>query len=110
MVCDLVDRQSSRLHVRWPLELLVAAPAVFGLAFFLGQPDGLPLSQAVLLAALMPVLVKMGNFTLSVMEADLGIDPQELEPGRGRLIDGLRPLLFTAPVVFHALRHFTEIL
>lgn len=110
MVCDLIDRQLNRLQLWWPLKLVIAVPPVFALAFFLGKPDALPLAQAVFLAVLMPVLVRMGNFTLAVMETDLGIDPEELEPGRGRLIDGLRPLLFTAPIVFHALRHFTEIL
>ncbi len=50
-----------------------------------------------------------GNFTLRALEADLGIDPEALEPGRGRIIDGLRPLLFAAPVGFHLLRFATDI-
>jgi phosphatidate cytidylyltransferase len=110
MVCDLIDRQVSRLGGGWPLKLAIAVLPVFALALVLGRPDDLPRAQAAFIAALLPILVLMGNFTLSVMETDLGIDPGELEPGRGRLIDGMRPLLFAAPVVFHVLRYFTDIL
>lgn len=109
-VCDLVDRQMGRLGAGWAVKLAVTVLPVFGLAWLLGRPDDLPLRETGIVAVLLPILVLMGNYTLSVMERDLGIDPEELEPGRGRLIDGMRALLFAAPVVFHVLRYFTEIL
>jgi len=52
----------------------------------------------------------MGNFTLAGIEADLGISADSLEPGRGRILDGLKSYLFTAPVVFHYLRYFTDVI
>lgn len=109
-VCDLVDRQMRMLGAGWLLKFLIAMLPAFGLAYVLGRPDTLPLRETVFVALLLPLLVFMGNFTLSKMEIDLGIDPDEIEPGRGRLIGGMRALLFTAPVIFHVLRYFTEII
>ncbi len=109
-ICDLIDRQVSRAGGGWILKLLASAPPVFLLASILGKPVALPGFVILVLALLTPVLVLMGNFTLSRLEEDLGIDPEQLEPGRGRMIDGLRAQLFAAPVVFHVLRYFTDIL
>jgi len=63
-----------------------------------------PTGPAVFLGFLIPVLVHMGNYTVGVLEVDLGISSADLEPGRGRVLDSLKPYLFTAPIVFHYLR------
>ena len=63
-----------------------------------------PTVPAVFLGFLIPVLVHMGNYTVGVLEIDLGISSADLEPGRGRVLDSLKPYLFTAPIVFHFLR------
>jgi phosphatidate cytidylyltransferase len=110
MVCDLVDRRMTGLGAGWRPKFAVAVLPVLGLAYLLGRPDELPLVETVGIAVLLPALVLMGNFTLWKMEIDLGIDPDEVEPGRGHLIDGMRALLFPAPVIFHVVRYFTDIL
>jgi len=110
LVSDVIDRQMARFGAGWPLKLAVAILPVLGLAYILGKPDALPVKETVFMAGLLPVLVLMGNFTLLKMESDLGIDRDEIEPGRGRLIDGMRALLFPAPVIFHFLRYFTDVL
>jgi len=63
-----------------------------------------PAGPAVFLGFLIPVLVHMGNYTVGVLEIDLGISAADLEPGRGRVLDSLKSYLFTAPIVFHFLR------
>ena len=109
-VCDVLDRAARFVPAGSVLKIVVGAPAVFGLAWLLGKPAEMQLVHAVSLAVLMPVLVCMGNFTLRTVEEDLGIEPTQLEPGRGRWIDGLRAQLFAAPVVFHYLHYFEVIL
>jgi predicted CDP-diglyceride synthetase/phosphatidate cytidylyltransferase len=96
--------------VGWVLRFALAIPPVLGLAYVLGRPDALSPRETGLLGVLLPMLVLMGNFTLAKMELDLGIDPEEIEPGRGRLIDGMRALPFAAPVIFHVVRYFTDVL
>ena len=107
---DLIERAVRRAGGGAFLCFAAAVPPGFLLAAILGRPDGLPGVHQVGLALLLPLLVLMGSFTLRRVETDLGIDPEQLEPGRGRIIDGLRAQLFSAPVVFHYLRYFTDIL
>jgi phosphatidate cytidylyltransferase len=106
---DLLERFVRRAGGGPLLSYLAAAPPCFLLAMVIGLPAGLTRPQGLGLAALLPLLVLMGNFTLRAVESDLGIDPAQLEPGRGRIIDGLRPLLFAAPVGFHLIRYATEL-
>jgi phosphatidate cytidylyltransferase len=63
-----------------------------------------PTGPAVFLGFLIPALVHMGDYTVGVLEHDLGIGAADLEPGRGRVLDCLKSYLFTAPIVFHYLR------
>ncbi len=106
---DLVTRWVGRAGGGPVLSFLSAAPPTFLLASIIGSRVGVPIVHALGISLLVPLLVQMGNFTLRAVEEDLGIDPAQLEPGRGRWIDGLRAQLFAAPVVFHYLRYFTEI-
>jgi phosphatidate cytidylyltransferase len=63
-----------------------------------------PTGPAIFLGFLVPVLVRMGDFTVDVLERDLGIGAGDLEPGRGHVLDSLKSFLFTAPIFFHYLR------
>ena len=56
----------------------------------------------------LPLLVFGGRFTLRVIEIDLCVAPDRLEPGRGLILDTLTPYLFPAPIVFHYLRWFLD--
>lgn len=68
----------------------------------------LPQVHAAALGILIPFLVLCAVFTMRVIEEDLGVSPDNLEPGRGFLFDGTRVYLFAAPVVFHYLRWFLK--
>jgi phosphatidate cytidylyltransferase len=82
------------------LSCLITLALTLGLRTWTLVPTG----PAVFLGFLIPVLVHMGNYTVGVLEVDLGISSADLEPGRGRVLDSLKSYLFTAPIVFHFLR------
>ncbi len=98
-----VARAITARHGRFPgffLSCLVSLALTLGLRSWTLVPIG----PAVFLGFLIPVLVQMGNYSVGVLERDLGISPADLEPGRGRVLDSLKSYLFTAPIVFHYLR------
>ena len=82
------------------LSCLICLALTLGLRSWTMVPTG----PAVFLGFLIPVLVQMGDYTVGVLERDLGIAAADLEPGRGRVLDSLKSYLFTAPIVFHYLR------
>ena len=82
------------------LSCLISLALTLGLRTWTLVPTG----PAVFLGFLIPVLVQMGDYTVGVLERDLGISEADLEPGRGRVLDSLKSYLFTAPIVFHYLR------
>jgi phosphatidate cytidylyltransferase len=86
------------------LSLLLSA----GLALLLRPWTGMTSFVALFFGCLVPVLVHMGNYTVAVLERDLGISAADLEPGRGRVLDSLQSYLFAAPIVFHVLRYFMK--
>ncbi|MCP4571149.1 MAG: phosphatidate cytidylyltransferase [bacterium] len=63
-----------------------------------------PTGPAIFLGFLVPLLAQMGDYTIGVLERDLGISTEDLEPGRGHVLDSLESFLFTAPIFFHYLR------
>ncbi len=83
---------------------------LFSLALMLALRHwtSVPTVHAVVLGILIPVLVQMGDYTVGVLERDLGISAADLEPGRGRVLGCLKSYLFTAPIVFHYLRWFMK--
>jgi phosphatidate cytidylyltransferase len=87
---------------------LLTAPITLLLSLLVAGPAGLPSTHGVVLGLMIPALVIMGNFTLGAIQEDLGI-PSQPGPGSGRLFDSVRPYVFSAPVVFHYLRYYTEL-
>jgi len=82
------------------LSVLICLALAMGLRDWTLVPTG----PAIFLGFLIPVLVWMGDYTIGVLERDLGISGADLEPGRGRVLDSLKSYLFAAPIVFHYLR------
>ncbi len=101
-VCRSLSLATARLGRA--VGLLIGLPAAVGLSLLLRPWTGVPLGPAVFVGALIPVLVLMGERTVAAIERDLGIDPADLEPGRGRVLESLSAYLYTAPIVFHYLR------
>ena len=67
---------------------------------------GIPPVHALVLGALIPLLVVMGRHTIDVIKEDLGITDEKLLPGRGQILDCMKSIFYTAPVVFHYIRYF----
>jgi len=108
MVADWI-RQGCHSEVkRCVLQAAVAIPLVMALNAALAQWAGIPLIHALVLGGMIPLLVQMGRRTGEYVEADLGIREDTLFPGRGQILDNLKSLLFTAPIVFHYLRYFLK--
>jgi phosphatidate cytidylyltransferase len=81
-------------------------PAVAMLAWLLSPWTEIPLLHALVLAAMIPVLVILGQHTIEYVKRDLGVSQSPSKPGQGKILDNLRSLFFTAPVVFHYYRYF----
>jgi len=82
---------------------LLGSAATLALAMALGPWAEIPRYHAAGLAVLIAVCVHVGDFTVGVLEHDLGVRDDDLVPGRGRLLDSLKAYLFTAPIAFHFL-------
>ena len=112
-LCDLDNLR--RRNRRWrgrgaaAVGFGISLAACTALANLLAPAVGLPSRHAWIVGALLPVLVLMGRVTFSVLEADLGVALDRLEPGRGRYLDGLKPYVYAAPVIFHYVRYFTDV-
>jgi phosphatidate cytidylyltransferase len=109
-LCDLVDyvlrdRIGSGLKSA-VFKFLVAAPLTVAVSLLLSRWTAIPALHATMLGLLIPVLVLVGDFTISAIESDLGIARARLQPGRGQVIHGIKSYLFAAPVVFHYIRYF----
>jgi phosphatidate cytidylyltransferase len=87
---------------RWalclPLSLLVCLS--------LAGPAEIPTYHSIELGLLIPLLALAGHYMIDYLEADLGVRKEALAPGRGLVLDSMKSLFFTAPVVFHYIKYF----
>lgn len=112
LLCDLVAR-IIRSRAWTPAldlagRLLIPLPLTIGVSRILAVWTGLPSTHSLVLGAIIPPLVVMGQRTGDYIKADLGISGDNLFPGRGRILDNLKSFFFAAPVVFHYLRYFLK--
>jgi phosphatidate cytidylyltransferase len=110
-ICDLiVILMRKRKNHRWSnvlIQYLISAPMTIILTLGISYWTGIPWYHSVFLGVMIPVLVAVGRHTIRYIEKDLGISRNQLLPGKGQVIDNLRSLLYTAPVIFHYLRYFS---
>ncbi|MCP4547697.1 MAG: phosphatidate cytidylyltransferase [bacterium] len=102
VVCNVAISLTARLG-RIP-GFLLATAATVGLSLLLRPWTTVPFGPSIFVGVLIPVLVHMGEYTVGVLERDLGISSDDLEPGRGHVLDSMKSYLFAAPIVFHYLR------
>ena len=69
---------------------------------------GIPPFHSIILGAMIPILVIIGHHTANYIKADLGVSDDVLFPGRGQILDNMKSLFYTAPVVFHYIRYFLD--
>jgi len=109
-LCNVIDHYvAGRGQPGWReylIKLAVCVPATVALSLSLSPFTVIPQPHVVVLGVLIPILVLVGNYTIMVIECDLGIAPARLEPGRGQIIHGTRSYLFAAPIVFHYVRYY----
>lgn len=112
-VCDVMSCLVR--HQSWPSWGRLAAryfqplPLTVLLTVAVSPWTTIPVRHSVILGALIPALVMMGRHTGNYVEADLGVAEETVGPGRGQILDNLKSLLFTAPVVFHYLRYYLDL-
>lgn len=105
-VSDFVYRRLVSPH---PIvRCLVAAILSAALTVLASPWTTIPLGHSAVVGGLIPLLVFGSRFTLRVIEDDLGVAPERLEPGRGLVLDTLTVYLLPAPIAFHYLRWFLD--
>jgi phosphatidate cytidylyltransferase len=99
---ERIDAFWAGLLVRYLLPL----PFVAAFAWLLSPWTEIPLHHAMIMAAMIPVLVILGQHTFDYVKRDLGVSRASSRPGQGRILDNLESLFFAAPVIFHYYRYF----
>jgi len=111
-VCDgvscLLPDRGWPFWARFLARYFLPLPLTVLLTYLLSPWTGIPVWHSLVLGALIPLLVMMGRQTGEYVEADLGVAEETLSPGRGQILDNLKSLLFTAPVVFHYIRYYLK--
>ena len=73
----------------------------------LGAFSGWPFPHTLVVGLLLPVLSLLGDLVVYSVRADLGIaGPRMLVPGQGLILDRMRAVCYTSPILFHYLRYF----
>ncbi len=109
-ICDIMSiflrdrfREKGKLIL---FSFLMPLPLTVFLSVLLTSWTGIPMNHAIILGLMIPPLVIMGYYTVQYFEIDLGITGHEMRPGKGLIIDNVKSLLYTAPIVFHYIRYF----
>lgn len=108
--CDIVSFFiDNRINTNWKKILykyLIPTPMIITLTLLLSDWTGIPGIHSIILGLLIPALVIIGNHTIIYFESDLGIERDKMQPGRGLIIDNIKSILYTAPIVLHYIRYF----
>ena len=109
-VCDVIACiVRNKMSTRWKhffLQYFITIPFTISILLILSVWTGIPAVHSVLLGLLIPVLVIMGQHTIDYVKVDLGIEEDLLLPGRGQILDNIKSLFYTAPIVFHYYKYF----
>ena len=109
-ICDItsfyIEDKMNTLWKKVIVKYLIPTPITITLTLLLSNWTGIPQIHSIILGSMIPVLVLIGNHTITYFESDLGIVKDSLRPGRGLLIDNIKSVLYTAPVVLHYIRYF----
>jgi phosphatidate cytidylyltransferase len=88
------------------IKYLVSIPITVILSVLLIDWTGIPWHHSIIIGTTIPFLVAVGRFTMTFIEADLGIAKDYDHLRRGRLVNSSSSLLFAAPIIFHYIRYF----
>jgi phosphatidate cytidylyltransferase len=111
-ICDLIarviDNRNPSITYRILGRLIIPLPLTIGLAWLVAPWTEIPIVHSLILGAMIPTLVAMGQHTGDYVKADLGVTDDDLFPGRGQILDNLKSFFFAAPIVFHYIRYFLK--
>ncbi|MEE8377467.1 MAG: hypothetical protein V3R45_03780 [Candidatus Aminicenantaceae bacterium] len=111
-VCDFISilmRKRIKPPRHWILpQYFMSAPVIVIITLVLSEWTRIPQLHCIFLGIMIPALVAIGRHTIRYIEKDFGIRRDELVPGKGQVLDSLRSFLYTAPVVFHYIRYFSN--
>jgi len=109
-ICDTVSFfTDNRINNSWKKILskyFIPTPITITLSLLLSDWTGIPAIHSLILGLLIPALVLIGNHTIIYFESDLGIVRDKMQPGRGLILDNIKSILYTAPIVLHYIRYF----
>jgi phosphatidate cytidylyltransferase len=109
-LCDgaarLVLKRRKRDWAGLLLLYVLPLPFVAATAWLLSPWTGIPTGHSFALAALIPMLVILGQHTIGYVKADLGVQNESPAPGQGQILDHLQSLFFVAPIMFHYIWYF----
>jgi phosphatidate cytidylyltransferase len=88
------------------LRYLVSLPFTVTLSITLSSWTTIPRLHGAIIGIIIPMVVAIGRYTMSYIEADLGIANDYDSLRRGRLLNSSCSMLFTAPIIFHYIRYF----
>ncbi|MFA5141002.1 MAG: phosphatidate cytidylyltransferase [Elusimicrobiota bacterium] len=87
--------------------VLLSAALIIPACMALGPFNGWEPLHSLAVGTLIPLLSATGSLVVYSIRADIGIaGAGALVPGRGLMLDRMRALCYTAPVLFHYLRYF----
>jgi len=87
--------------------VLLSAGLVVPACVALGPFNGWQPLHSVVVGALIPLLAALGSLVVYSVRVDIGIaGAGALVPGSGLMLDRMRALCYTAPILFHYLRYF----
>lgn len=110
VLSDMVLRQLAAREVRGFRYFLAGyalpAPLTGLLLWAVSKWLGVSGHYPAILGLMIPALVIVGNHTVEHIGADLGISGPDAPPGKGGIIENVKPLLFAAPIALHYYRYF----
>ena len=109
-ICDtasfIIENRISTLWKKILVNYIIPIPIIIVLSLLLSDWTTIPEIHSVVLGFLIPALVLIGNHTIAYFESDLGIERDKMKPGRGLIIDNIKSVLYTAPIILHYIRYF----
>jgi len=109
-ICDviplLIGERFTSTKSSYFLRLLIPMPLTVSLSILMSNWTEIPFYHSIILGLMIPALVVIGYHTVRYFEVDLGIVKDEMKSGKGLIIDNVKSLLYTSPIVFHYIRYF----
>lgn len=113
LICDaaicLARRKIKTGWRQFAFSYFLPLPLTLAVAIAVSPWTEIPAKHSVVLAGMIPLLVIMGHHAGDFIKKDLGVEEDLLLPGRGQILDNLQSLFYTAPVMLHYIRYFTDI-